>query len=96
MTNEERINVLLEPYKLVLKNGIVSSSSNPDGTVGMMAIYDLMFLHNMNRHQALNEISRLLNNELPQIVEDFKVSKTPSLKRTKKKKIDVKELKGNN
>lgn len=59
----DAVNKLLTPHGLVLTDGgtRVKSTQFEFGTVGMEAIYEMMFLHDVSREQALKDIAMLLN-----------------------------------
>lgn len=59
----EKVDAILAPYKLQLTDGgtRVKSTEVEFGTVGIEAIYEMMFLHQVPRNQALQDISSLLN-----------------------------------
>lgn len=57
------VNSILAPYDLELTTGGLRTKSMKFayGTVGMEAIYEMMFIHNLSRDEALIKISKLLN-----------------------------------
>ena len=71
----EKVDAILAPYKLQLTDGgtRVKSTEIEFGTVGIEAIYEMMFLHQVPRDQALQDVSTLLN----------------VMKKPKKKKVGV-------
>jgi len=62
------VNSIIAPYDLELtEKGLkVKSAKYEFGTVGLMAIYELMFIHELSRDAALTQISKLLNNGKPE------------------------------
>lgn len=59
----EPVNTILAPYRLELTdNGTrVKSMDHEFGTVGIEAVYEMMFLHDVPRQQALEDIALVLN-----------------------------------
>jgi hypothetical protein len=57
------VNAILAPHRLVLIDGgtRVKSMDFEFGTVGIEAVYEMMFLHDVSREQALKDIAMLLN-----------------------------------
>lgn len=62
------VNAILAPHRLELTDGgvRVKSMDFEFGTVGMEAIYEMMFLHDVSRDQALKDIAMLLNVASPE------------------------------
>lgn len=63
MLPNDKVDAILAPYKLQLTDGgtRVKSTEIEFGTVGIEAIYEMMFLHEVSRDQALKDVSALLN-----------------------------------
>ena len=59
----DKVDAILAPHKLQLTDGgtRVKSTEIEFGTVGIEAVYEMMFLHNVPREQALQDVSSLLN-----------------------------------
>ena len=68
MLTPQIVNSILAPYDLELTDGgmRVKSMKYEFGTVGMEAIYEGMFLHNLSRDKALTDIAMLLNTASPE------------------------------
>ncbi len=81
----DQVNTILAPHRLELTdNGTrVKSMDFEFGTVGMEAVYEMMFLHEVPREDALKDIAMLLNVSSPKKKYD------PPL-RGKKKTVKVK------
>ena len=60
MITDEQVNLILNEYDLQCIGGRVSAKSGVDGSVGIEAIYELMFIHNYSREVAMNKIVELL------------------------------------
>jgi hypothetical protein len=82
----ERVDAILAPHRLELTDGgvRVKSMDFEFGTVGVEAIYEMMFLHEIPREEALKDIAMLLNVSSPTKKYD------PPLRGGKKKKVKVK------
>lgn len=67
MLPTEAVNTILAPFRLeLIDNGTrVKSMDHEFGTVGIEAIYEMMFIHNVPRQQALEDVSLLLNVATP-------------------------------
>lgn len=76
------VNAILAPHRLELTDGgmRVKSMDFEFGTVGIEAVYEMMFLHNVSRDQALIDIAMLLNVASPE-------KKPDKLKKVKLKKV---------
>lgn len=63
MLPTEAVNTILAPFRLELTdNGArVKSMDHEFGTVGIEAVYEMMFLHDVPRQQALEDIALVLN-----------------------------------
>jgi len=62
-----QVNTILAPYRLELTdNGTrIRSMDFEFGTVGIEAVYEMMFLHQVTREQALQDVAMLLNTASP-------------------------------
>lgn len=76
-----QVDAILAPHRLELTdNGTrVKSMDFEFGTVGIEAIYEMMFLHEVPREQALKDIAMLLNTATPK--------KKPIKKKVKAKSV---------
>ena len=61
MFNDAVLRPILAPYGLKAEKAKIVSCEQEFGSVGIDAVYELMFLHDMSRHSALTEIAKLLN-----------------------------------
>ena len=82
----ERVDAILAPHRLELADGgvRVKSMDFEFGTVGIESIYEMMFIHDVPREKALEDIAMLLNVSSPKKKYD------PPLKAGVRKKVKVK------
>ena len=68
----QQVDAILAPHRLELTDGgaRVKSMDFEFGTVGVESIYEMMFLHEVPREQALKDISMLLNVSSPKLKYD--------------------------